>query len=132
MTCFGQSTQFVIFKPLSHCFEKTTELDVKASFASRPLSRIIRWYNKPGDIAKEFWWKTIQFHGNFHGFKIINWTTNYQPSNFLAKLSGNQFLISNIFKLHEYQPFGLMKMHNMTKIWFASNKFSLCKSLDYD
>ena len=34
--------QFAIFKPLSHCFEETTGFDVKASPASRPLSRLIR------------------------------------------------------------------------------------------
>ena len=39
-------TQFVIFKPLSHCFEETIGFDVKASFASRPVSRLISWYNK--------------------------------------------------------------------------------------
>ena len=33
---------FVIFKPLSYCFEETIGYDVKASFASRPLSRLIR------------------------------------------------------------------------------------------
>ena len=38
--------QFEIFKPLSYCFE---EFDVKASFASRPVSRLIRWYNKNFD-----------------------------------------------------------------------------------
>ena len=37
--------QFVIFKPLNHCFKETVEFDVKASFESRPLSRLIRWYN---------------------------------------------------------------------------------------
>ena len=31
-----------IFKPLSHCFEETIEFDVKALFASRPLSSLIR------------------------------------------------------------------------------------------
>ena len=65
--------QFVIFKPLSYCFEKTIRYDVKASFISRPVSRLIRWYNKPGDITKEFWYKAIQFHGTFHGLKITNW-----------------------------------------------------------
>ena len=35
--------------------------DVKSSFASRPVSRLIRWYKKPGDITKEFWEKAIQF-----------------------------------------------------------------------
>ena len=39
--------QFVIFKPLNHCFEETIGFDVKASFESRPLSRrLIRWYNE--------------------------------------------------------------------------------------
>ena len=62
-----------IFKPLSYCFEETIEFDVKASFASCPLSRLIRWYNKPGDITKEFWQKAVQFHGTFHGLKITSW-----------------------------------------------------------
>ena len=63
-------SQYLIFKPLSYCFEETIGFEVKASFASRPVSRLIRWYNKPGDIIKEFWEETIQFHGTFHGLKI--------------------------------------------------------------
>ena len=35
-------TQFVIFKPLSYCFQETIGFDIKASFASRPESRLIR------------------------------------------------------------------------------------------
>ena len=46
--------QFVIFNSLSYCFEGTIGFDVKASFASRPESRLIGWYNEPGDITKEF------------------------------------------------------------------------------
>ena len=42
-----------------------------------------------------------------------------------------RLLLDNIFKLREYQTFGLMKMHNMNKIWFPSNKLSLWKSLVY-
>ena len=34
--------QFVVLKPLSYCFEETIGFDVKASFASRPVSRLIR------------------------------------------------------------------------------------------
>ena len=30
------SVQFVIFNPLSYCFEEAIGFDVKASFASRP------------------------------------------------------------------------------------------------
>ena len=47
--------QFVIFKPLSYCFKETIGLDVKALFANCPESRLIRWYNEPGDITKGFW-----------------------------------------------------------------------------
>ena len=42
------------------------------SFASRTVLRLIGWYNKPGDITKEFWEKAIQFHGTFHELKITN------------------------------------------------------------
>ena len=45
--------QFVIFKLLSYCLEETIGFDVKASFVSRPVSRLIRWYNKPGDITNQ-------------------------------------------------------------------------------
>ena len=61
---------FVIFKPLSCCFEETIEFDVKASILSRPVSHLIRWYKKPGDIIKEFWEKAILFHGSFHGWNF--------------------------------------------------------------
>ena len=47
--------QLVIFKPLSHWFEETIGFEVKVSFTSRPLSRLIRWYNNPVDTKKEFW-----------------------------------------------------------------------------
>ena len=40
-----ESVQFVIFKPLRYCFKETIGFDVKASFASRPVSRLISWYN---------------------------------------------------------------------------------------
>ena len=44
-----------------------------------------------------------------------------------AKLNGNHLLMANIFKLHEYPAFGLMKMRNMCKIWLANKIFSLWK-----
>ena len=47
-------TQFVIFNPLSYCLEETIGFVLKALFASRPVSRLIRWYNKPDDITKKF------------------------------------------------------------------------------
>ena len=42
--------QFAIFKALRYCFEETIGFGVKASFARRPMSRLI----KPGEITKEF------------------------------------------------------------------------------
>ena len=41
---------FVIFIPLSYCFEETTRFDVKALSARGPVSSLV----KPGDITKEF------------------------------------------------------------------------------
>ena len=38
-----------------------------------PQSCLIRWYNEPGDITKEFLSKANQFHVTFHGLKITNW-----------------------------------------------------------
>ena len=53
--CVLHIIQFAIFNPLGYCFEETIGSDVKSSFVSRPMSRLIRWYNKPADIIKEFW-----------------------------------------------------------------------------
>ena len=44
----GSSIQFVVFKPLSYCFEETVGFDKQASFARPPVSLFI----KPGDITK--------------------------------------------------------------------------------
>ena len=38
-------------------------------------------------------------------------TTKWRPSKIFAKLYTNHLLMANIFKLHKYQTFGLMKMH---------------------
>ena len=46
--------QFVIFKPLRYYFEETIEFYGKVTFASRFVSRLMRWYNKTGGITKEF------------------------------------------------------------------------------
>ena len=78
--------QFVIFKPLSYCFEEAIGFDVKTSFANRSVVRLISWYNKPSDITKEFRKKAIQFHRTFHGLKITNCPKRYQVSNVLKKI----------------------------------------------
>ena len=51
---------------------------------------------------------------------------NGDPVKFLRNWTEtNHLLVANIFKLHEYQTFDLMKMHNMCIIWFVNNIFSL-------
>ena len=65
--------EFVIFKPQSYCFRQTIVFDIKTSYASRPLSRLIRLYKKRIDITKKFWEKTIQCHGTVYGLQITNW-----------------------------------------------------------
>ena len=80
---------FVIFKPLSYFFKETIGFDVKVSFASRSVLCLIRWYNKPGEITKEFWKKTIQFHRTFHGlckFENLPTCSNSYKNNILKIL----------------------------------------------
>ena len=53
--------KFAIFKPLSYCFEETIGFNVKVSFASRLLSRQIRWYikrilRKGYSVPRDFSW----------------------------------------------------------------------------
>ena len=55
----------------------------------------------------------------------LNYCWNYGPSKLLLHMKRNHLLIANIFKLHEYQTFDLMKMHNRWKIWVANKIFSL-------
>ena len=58
-------------------------------------------------------------------------TTKWRPCKIFAKLNRNHFLMANIFKLHKYKTIGLMKMHNMCKIWFV-NKVEKWISFVYD
>ena len=39
----------------------------------------------------------------------------------------NHHLMVNIFKLNECQTFGLIKIYNICKIWFANNIFSFLR-----
>ena len=51
--------------------------------------------------------------------------TKWRPCKIFAKFNGNHFLMTNIFKRHQYETFGLIKIHNMCKIWFANKILSL-------
>ena len=46
---------------------------------------------------------------------LVHSPQNGGPVKF-SKLNGNHVLKTNVFKLHQYQTFGLMKMHNMCEI----------------
>ena len=61
MNFIFKAFQFAIFNSLGYCFVEIIGFDAKASFASRPVSRLISWSNEPGDITKEFWEKAIHF-----------------------------------------------------------------------
>ena len=75
-------------------------------------------------LSKEMSAKSLKFFGPP--------TKKWRLCKIFAKLNGNHLLMANILKLHEYQTFGLMKIHNMCKIWFANKIFSSWKSLVYD
>ena len=91
--------QFVTFNPRSYCFEETIGCYVKASFPCRTVSRLIIWYNKPGDVTKEFWEKAIQFHKTFHGLKIANWYGNHKRSFNLAAYKNDTELSKEFWKI---------------------------------
>ena len=59
--------------------------------------------------------------------KVWSFLVHPPPCKIFTKLNRNHLLIANIFKLHEYRTFGLMKMYNMCKIWFANKIFSLLR-----
>ena len=63
-------SQFVILKPLSYCFEEAIRFEVKVSFASRPVSHLIRWFNKPCNTTKEFWKRLFISMGLFIDCKL--------------------------------------------------------------
>ena len=66
--------QLVIFKPLSYWFEETIGFDVKPSFSSCPVSRLIRWYNKRilrkgSSVPRDFSW--------IENYKLYLWHSSY-------------------------------------------------------
>ena len=74
-------------------FRRSNRVWRKASFSSRPVSRLIRWYIKPGDLTKEFWEKAIQFHETFHGLKITNYFQS--PQSFSTPMQQPPYFNSN-------------------------------------
>ena len=94
--------------------------------------RLDQLNNKHTKIAVNL---TIQFFESHYQKKcqVKVWsgppTKKWQRCKIFAKLNGIHLLMANIFKLHKYQTFGLMEIHNVDEIWFANNKFSLWKSL---
>ena len=84
-------------------------------------------------LDKTIFWKPLSKERSGKTFKFFDPATpKWSLFKIFAKLKGCNLLMTNIFKLHKYQTFGLIKMHNMNKVWFANNKFSFWKSLVYD
>ena len=60
-------------------------------------------------------------------------TTKWRPFHFFfVKLNGNHILMTNFSKLRNYQIFGLMELHNLSKGQLADRIFKLWKSCVYD
>ena len=57
---------------------------------------------------------------------------NDGPSNFFAKLNGNDILMANFSKFRKYQTFGLTELHNVSKGQLADRIFKLLKCRAYD
>ena len=76
-----RSYQFVIFKPLSYCFEETIWFNGKASFASRPVSRLINWL---GDTTR--WYNKRILIKGYSVPLDFSWIENYKLSSFFEVL----------------------------------------------
>ena len=107
-------------KLLLHFIEyQLDQLKSKHRKKSSKLNNTIFW--RP--LLKELSTKSLKFFGPLTLPPTLKWW----PCKTFAKLNVNNLLMANIFKLHEYQTFGLMKMHDMCTIWFANNIFSLLR-----
>ena len=102
------------WKLLLHFFEY--RLDQLNSKHTKKATNSARQYFKGCLLLKEMSTKSLKIFGP----PITKW-----PCKIFGKLNENYFLTANIFKLHEYQTFGLI-------IWFSNKIFSLWKSLVYD
>ena len=103
---------------LHHFIEyRLDQLNNKHTKIAVNLGKTIFW--RP--LSKEMSAKNLKFFGPCPS------TTKWRLCKVIAKLNGNHVLMVNIVKLHEYQTFGLIKMHNMSKTWFANNKFNLLR-----
>ena len=122
------SLQFVIFKPLSYYFEETIGFDVKASSPSCPVFGLIKWYSKPGDIAKEFREKAIQFHTTFYGMeKLSGYLTKYETrfdfllALFMSRYEWDKQDLENTIVLTSMPGFTLVDFWCSGKINFGLN-----------
>ena len=59
-------------------------------------------------------------------------TTKWRSFKFFAELNGNHILMPNFSKFRKYQTFGLIELHNLSKVQLADEIFKLLKSCVYD
>ena len=81
---------------------------------SSKLGNIVLWRL----LSKEMFANSLKLFGSP--------TTKWWPWKIFGKLNRNNLLMANIFKLHGYQTFGLMKIQ-MLKICFPNKIFSVKK-----
>ena len=83
-------------------------------------------------LNNTFFWKLTPKQVFCEIFKFFDLrTTKRRPFNFFAKLNGNHILMANFSKLREYQIFGLIKLHNLSKGQLAGRMFKLWKTCVY-
>ena len=115
--CWNYGPLKLLFHLIEYRLDQLNNKHIKTA-----VNLTIQFFWKP--LSKEISDKSLKFFGP----PTIKW----QPYKFFVKFNGNRLLMANIFKLHKHQTFCLLKMFNMSKIWFANNKFSLWESLVYD
>ena len=83
----------VIFKPLSYWFEETIGFDVTVSFASHPVSRLIRWdsrriLRKGYSVPRDFSWienYKLCYYDKFDPFQHLVWRGLATPLEMFCK-----------------------------------------------
>ena len=83
-------------------------------------------------VNLKFFWKLLSKKISGESLKFFGLpTTKWRPCKLFVKLNENHLLMANIFKLHKYQTFGLLKMHNIAQKMKFSIKdfFSKCDQI---
>ena len=127
---FGE--RFNILEKVRYCGQlllKLRPVEVATSFhwiSSRSTS--CQAHKNSSKLDNAIFWRLLSKEMPAKSLKVSGLpTTKWWPCKIFSKLTKNHVLTDNVFKLHKYQTFGLMKMHTMCKIGFANNICSLLR-----